>query len=133
MKKRINIMLSEEALATADESGNRSEYIENLILETSQGTARSLEVVPLHQLTEVLGTLLEEIKNNQISGAPLENKNPKNTIGSATPNSDTFVPKPPDPTTGYPCCLGRSPCKHWVWDDMDTQWKNTITGATRDE
>lgn len=54
MKKRINIMLSEEALKIADDSGNRSEYIENLITGHQE---RRLEVVPLQQLKELLSGL----------------------------------------------------------------------------
>lgn len=73
-------MLSEEALATADESGNRSEYIEQLIMGTQE---RIFEVVPLKQLTEVLGTLLEDMPKPQITAAPLENKNPENKIVSS--------------------------------------------------
>lgn len=54
------------------------------------------------------------------------------TLPAAITKGSEFVPRPPDPETGYPCCLGRSPCKHWLWDDIETVWKNTLTGKTRD-
>lgn len=43
-----------------------------------------------------------------------------------------FVPKPPDPETGYPCCQKRSPCKHWTWDGNIEAWINSPTGKTRE-
>jgi hypothetical protein len=42
-----------------------------------------------------------------------------------------FVPKPPDPEKGYPCCQKRSPCKHWHWSDLNEVWENELTGKTR--
>lgn len=48
---------------------------------------------------------------------------------NTTPN---FVPKPPDPETGYPCCTRPKPCKHWQWDDVETVWRNELTGKTRE-
>lgn len=45
---------------------------------------------------------------------------------------EAFVPKPPDPETGYPCCTKDKPCKHWVFDGTTSEWRNTITGKTRD-
>jgi len=43
-----------------------------------------------------------------------------------------FIPKPPDPELGYPCCSGSTPCKHWAFDGLNGVWKNTLTGKTRD-
>lgn len=43
-----------------------------------------------------------------------------------------FVPKPPDPETGYPCCLGKRPCKHWVWDGNVSAYVNSLTGKERE-
>lgn len=36
MKRRINIILSEEAIKKADSTGNRSRYIEELLLNTTK-------------------------------------------------------------------------------------------------
>lgn len=50
-----------------------------------------------------------------------------------TQNSSTpFVPRPPDPTTGYPCCMNQAPCKHWTFNGAEGQWKNELTGNTRE-
>ncbi len=43
-----------------------------------------------------------------------------------------FVPKPPDPDTGYPCCTKAKPCKHWVFDGASSEWRNEITGKTKE-
>jgi len=43
-----------------------------------------------------------------------------------------FVPKPPDPEIGYPCCQANKPCKHWVFDELDIVWRNTLTGKTKE-
>lgn len=43
-----------------------------------------------------------------------------------------FIPKPPDPETGYPCCLKQVPCKHWVYNGTEGYWKNILTGKTRE-
>lgn len=47
-------------------------------------------------------------------------------------NNNTFVPVPPDPMTGYPCCTKQKPCKHWSWNGVDSSWVNELTGETRD-
>lgn len=43
-----------------------------------------------------------------------------------------FVPKPPDTETGYPCCLGKRPCKHWQWDGNKSAYINSLTGKERE-
>ena len=43
-----------------------------------------------------------------------------------------FVPKPPDPETGYPCCTANKPCKHWQWDELKSVWVNQITLKERE-
>ena len=117
MKKiRMNISISEEAALILEEKENKSLYIEELLL---QGP-REPFAQPQAGLTkeEVL-----ELINKAISP----------TSFPAAAVSTDFVPRPPDPVTGYPCCEKNAPCKHWVWDDMNTIWKNTLTGMTKDE
>ena len=47
--------------------------------------------------------------------------------------NEPFVPRPPDPETGYPCCLNeRKPCKHWTFDGNQAVWVNSLTGKTRE-
>lgn len=45
---------------------------------------------------------------------------------------EEFVPRPPDPKTGYPCCQDIKPCKHWQWDGNTSSWLNQLTGKTRE-
>jgi hypothetical protein len=41
---------------------------------------------------------------------------------------EAFVPSPPDPETGYPCCQNkRKPCKHWHYDGAEGFWENEFT------
>ena len=56
---------------------------------------------------------------------------PPTPIPGVVKGSD-FVPRPPDPETGYPCCLKEKPCKHWIFDDINQHYKNTLTNKTRD-
>ena len=46
--------------------------------------------------------------------------------------SEVFKPNAPDPVFGYPCCKLKKPCKHWVWNDIDTAWVNQLTGEARE-
>lgn len=46
--------------------------------------------------------------------------------------SEKFVPRAPDPKTGYPCCEKSAPCKHWKWNDVDSAWVNELTGNVRE-
>lgn len=50
----------------------------------------------------------------------------------STPTKEPFIPRPPDPATGYPCCTRPSPCKHWQWDDVAQHNVNLLTGAVRE-
>ena len=43
-----------------------------------------------------------------------------------------FVPKPPDPELGYPCCQQKRPCKHWSFDGATSTWVNELTGKTKE-
>lgn len=43
-----------------------------------------------------------------------------------------FVPRPPAPLTGYPCCQRAKPCKHWIFDGINSLWKNELTGKVRE-
>lgn len=41
--------------------------------------------------------------------------------------------RPPHPKYGYPCCHGKTPCKHWQWGGDEGAWVNSLTGETKDE
>ena len=88
MKIKKTIRLSEEATAALADIDNHSQYIEDLILGTPQGESRVFEVVPLKQLNEVLGSLLEPLLEN--NSKPVGNIKPQNTIGSPTANTRTM-------------------------------------------
>jgi len=120
MKISKTFRLSEEAVAELDKQANATQYLEDLLL---RGGERVYEVVPLHQLE----ALLADIKQSPVVAQPPQPLSP------AYQSSSEFVPKPPNPLTGYPCCERPAPCKHWAWDDSVPAWKNSITGATRDE
>jgi hypothetical protein len=45
--------------------------------------------------------------------------------------SDVFVPRPPDPETGYPCCTKSKPCRHWAFIGEEGVWKNELTEKIR--
>lgn len=49
-----------------------------------------------------------------------------------TPSAPVFVPKAPDPITGYPCCQLKKPCKHWAWDGNMGVWQNDLTGEIKE-
>lgn len=62
-------------------------------------------------------------------------KIPYNTIKLATAQASgnqLFVPEPPDPDTGYPCCQKAKPCKHWKFDELNSQWVNELTGKIKE-
>lgn len=48
------------------------------------------------------------------------------------PGGTVFVPKPPDPELGYPCCQQKRPCKHWSFDGATSTWVNELTGKTKE-
>lgn len=51
---------------------------------------------------------------------------------SVTPQPTIEAPNDVNPTTGYPCCAARKPCKHWQFDGGSGVWTNTVSGAVRE-
>lgn len=44
-------------------------------------------------------------------------------------------PVPPTPAGEpalLPCCLGKTPCKHWLWNGDEQAYINSITGEIRE-
>lgn len=120
MKISKTFRLSEEALAKLDAQSNATQYLEDLILGAEH---KSLQVVPLHQLQALLEAEFEKL-------GKLPQVQPVDPLDALA--SQVFVPRPPDPLKGYPCCEGKSPCKHWVWDSGLAVYSNSITGAKRE-
>jgi hypothetical protein len=116
MKLRIQITISEEANALLEKQPNKSQYIEDLILS---GDTWVPEAPKEDYLTRE--EVLDLIK--------LHSKPSDTSMGM--PGSP-FVPQPPNPDTGYPCCTKQTPCKHWIFNGAECQWKNELTGNTRE-
>ena len=90
MKKRINITLSEEALKIADESNNRSEWIEYLIMEGPRAEQPQATPVTLKQLVEVINQLKEDLQKNNVSATQ------KTSVPPLPPVSSIPVRSPSD-------------------------------------
>lgn len=144
MKHRLQITLEDEANEILNQQENKSKYIEDLILkqDTSDLTA---EIKRLSMLTDglvndtqnILGyietlkmTIKQTIKQSMIDSSIASSRPTAYSTIQDYPKE--FVPKPPDPVTGYPCCTKQTPCKHWAWDSMESCWKNTLTGVTKE-
>lgn len=123
-------MLSDEALERADSYGNRSEYIESLVMggkvADELATTDSVLLAHMKAMEKRLISLLEE----RSSVAPPTLQAPADPLDALA--SQAFVPRPPNPLTGYPCCERPAPCKHWVFDGNEGVWRNNLTGTTRD-
>jgi hypothetical protein len=123
--KQLLIKISDELHSDLEKQGNKSEFVRLAIEEKLYTKKELLTEARVIELIKEYGGMPQSTEK-QYSSLPATNI-PNITTG------DAFVPKPPDPEYGYPCCRGRSPCKHWVWNDMDSLWTNTLTGATRSE
>jgi len=105
MKVSKTFRLSEEAVKILDSQANATQFLEDIIMRSVEPS------VPGTGITrqEVIELIKEYASKN-----------------------DEFVPKPPDPFTGYPCCQMKRPCKHWQWDSGLTCYVNTITGEQKE-
>lgn len=112
MKISKTFRLSEEAVAVLDAQDNATQFLEELLL------------APRVPQAPATGGLTKEEVLDLI----------KSEIGRVPPaqDSSTFVPSPPDPITGYPCCQKQAPCKHWIFNGAESHWKNELTGKIRE-
>ena len=81
--------------------------------------------------------LHQALSGVQSSGVtPVAAGQPEEVGSSPTPQlvekAERFIPQPPNPDTGYDCCLKKAPCKHWSWNGDIQLWVNSITGKTRE-
>jgi hypothetical protein len=105
--------LSPEAVSILESQSNATQFIEDLIISSNTWVpeAESKAGLSKEEVLDLIKTYLP--------------------LGPSTPNNSTvFVPSPPDPITGYPCCQKKSPCKHWSFDGAESVWKNELTGKT---
>jgi len=136
MKHRLQITLEDAANELLNQQENKSKYIEDLILkqDTSDLTTeiKRLSMLVDGQVNDIqniigaINTIKQNIANHQANSSvsqPATNSNNR---------SEAFVPRPPDPDTGYPCCTKQTPCKHWVWDNSMPAWVNSLTGKTKE-
>lgn len=142
MKTRLQITLEDEATALLNKQENKSQYIEELILNAQNadisGEVKNMSLVMNGLVDEILE--LKELIKRQHNQASNHNATGYETIQSyaagntfGTPiKQNEFVPAPPDPETGYPCCVKAAPCKHWVYDENNMYWKNTITNKIKE-
>ena len=107
--KQLLIKISDELDSKLRDVPNKSDFVRQAIEEKLNGSVEPL--VPSTEITEK--RVIELIKEY-------------------APKNDEFVPKPPDPFTGYPCCQMKRPCKHWQWDSGLTCYVNTITGEQKE-
>lgn len=129
LMKQLLVKIDDELHAQLEQFPNKSETVRLAIISyleagPSDGHKTCMTKEEVLDLIKTYIPMGPSTPNNSTTLVP--NSIPGLTTGAA------FVPKPPDPETGYPCCSGRTPCKHWVWDDMGTEWKNSLTGKTRE-
>ena len=77
------------------------------------------------------------LKPNEYAATP--DKYPRILVNTHTPvaipgvvKGSEFVSKPPDPETGYPCCIKARPCRHWQWNGNLSAYINSLTGKARE-
>jgi Arc/MetJ-type ribon-helix-helix transcriptional regulator len=116
--KMMTLRLPDELVEMLDTLPNKSDFIRSAI-----ESAFDKNEEPEHQFVT---------KQQVIELIRLELTNKSTQINSPAIKGSEFVPSPPDPTTGYPCCTKSTPCKHWAWDGTESCWKNTLTGRARD-
>lgn len=138
MKHRLQITLEDAANELLNQQENKSKYIEDLILkqDTSDLTTEIKrlsmlvdgQVNDIQNIIEAINTIKQNIANHQANSS-VSQPTAYSTISSYPKE---FVPRPPDPDTGYPCCTKQTPCKHWVWDNSMPAWVNSLTGKTKE-
>lgn len=122
MKTLKAFRLSEEAITVLDKQDNATQFLEDLILSKAQTISKG-EAMILDKLNS-LGTQKVELVTTN-AGTPSERSQ---YVEVPKP----FVPSPPDPETGYPCCQKEIRCKHWVWDVNKALYVNSLTGAEKE-
>ncbi len=122
MKKPISIKLDEKLWVFIKNKPNKSRYIEELVKQDIQQA----------QVKPIVQSVIDELMRNEAFFAEMQNRLGIKTINHTPPKPEVFTPLPPDPQIGYPCCQGVKPCKHWVWDEVNVLWRNSLTQATRE-
>lgn len=123
MKKPVSIKLDEQLWVYIKNKTNKSRFISELIKQDMQAQV----------IKPIVDGVREKLLQDEVFISEISSRMSKagSTAYISSPVNAPFVPRPPDPTTGYPCCSKATPCKHWTFDGTDDVWTNTLTGATR--
>jgi hypothetical protein len=130
VKKPMSFRLDEKLWVFIKNKPNKSRYIEELVKQDIQ----QAQVKPIVQ--SVIQELLVNESFFREMGERLKVKPqviPDVTGSHVEIRPEPFIPKPPDPVTGYPCCQKTDyRCKHWEFDATGEGWVNTLTGEIRE-
>lgn len=130
MKKPISIKLDESLWVHIKNKTNKSAYISELIKQDiqAQQTKPIVDAVRSKLLEDEV--FVREL-SERLKVKPITNMLPTQ-LTEPLLDKQSFVPRPPNPQTGYPCCQLEKPCKHWVWNsDTGEGYVNSITGEIR--
>jgi hypothetical protein len=110
--KKLLLSLPDELMAELDKVSNKSEFARQAIKQALTGETNkpNIDLSNYPTFSDV-----ERMIESKLRVQP----------------SNTFVPQPPNPLTGYPCCQKNNPCKHWVYDALDESYTNSITNKKR--
>ena len=142
--KKILISVDDDIVEILDMVDNKSAFIRKAILADQETNI----VSELSRLTMLVDGLVNDMiglkqQISKLSSIGLSSNGRTVDFDSTNLGSNPsepakiakgseFVPKPPDPETGYPCCLAKAPCKHWSFNGTEGYWENSLTGKTRD-
>lgn len=133
--KKILVLLDDETANLLDGKKNKSKFIREAIkyismdisTDTLDGMRQSYALVA-KRLKEI-DSKLDYLTGPVISDAGLQGPIQPTEIATIP---KPFVPKAPDPVTGYPCCTKKVPCKHWAFNTETSIWTNELTGETKE-
>lgn len=130
MKKPLGIRLEDSLWRHVKNKPNHSRYVEGLIKQDIQmeHTKPIVEAVK-QELMQNEGFFFE--LSQRLGTKRLDVVSPTGGVGKS--ESQVFVPRPPDPHSGYPCCQKTSPCKHWKFNDVEQYWVNELTGEIKSD
>lgn len=121
MKTAKTFRLSKEAVSVLEEQDNATQFLEKLILQKK--TISEGEALILDKLDG-----LSSNGRTEAFGA--------SNLGS-NPNEPAIPPTQEEEKDTYAglmqvCCLGTTPCKHWIFDSIDGIWVNLLSGDKRE-
>ena len=125
MKKPVSIKIDEKLWVFIKNKPNKSRYIEELIKQDIQQA----------QVKPIVQSVIHELMSNETFFREISErlKVPVRVTAELAPPAEVFVPKPPDPITGYPCCQSATKrCKHWEFDGVGDGWVNILTGEIKE-